>query len=172
MPQTSFFSRHPRLPPSHCPSPHSFSSAFDYIQRISSLPYQLQFCSVWWGRKWEDLPTALPFPSGSRAVRVWSSPRSGSLLLVPLCARAACVRACAEWAASDHVWFGATLRAEERMVSGPYFICLDFIWFICFLVLIWFVFIWFTCFRNSCLFSISSESLLCFIIWVPYLLNF
>ena len=159
MPQTSFFSRHPLLPsllpPSHCPSPHSFSSAFDYIERISSLPYQLQFCSVWCGRKWGNFPTVLSFPSGSRRVRMWSLSLSVSVLLAPLCARAACVRASAEWAPPDQVWFWGTLCAGENMVSGLYFICLDFIWFIWFLVLIWFAFIWFTWFRSSLLFSIS-----------------
>lgn len=84
----------------------------------------------------------------------------------------------AEWVPPLQVCDSGKLCAKEKIVSGLYFICLYFIWFIWFLALIlfvfiiWFVFILYIGFRNCLLFSISYCSLLCWIIWVPYLLNF
>lgn len=74
-----------------------------------------------------NFPTVLSFPSGSRRVRMWSLSRSVSVLLAPLCARAACVVRQQSEHLPIQVWFWGTLRAEgEKMVSGLYFICLDF----------------------------------------------
>lgn len=94
-----------------------------------------------------------------------------------------CTRAClylsAEWVPPLHqvlivensvCW--KTLCTKEKIVSGVYFICFDFIWFIWFLGLIWFAFIWFIWFRNCLLFRISYCFQLCWIIRVPYFWNF
>lgn len=172
-----FFSGHPLIPPSFpygpCPTPHSFSSAFDCIKGISSLQhYSFALSGVE-----ESVEIFSLYPSfhyvERRPLQRWSLSPRVSKLFSPLCA-GVCLYLSPEWVPPLHQVcdYGKLCVLEKCMYWGENsfwgLFHLSWLWF---LVLIWFVFIWFIWFRNCLLFSISYCSQLCWIIWVPYLWN-